>query len=60
MPIYTDTQYVNGLNGTPQNVGINVLINGVQSYVPCEPANTDYQNIMLLVSEGKLTIVPAV
>jgi len=59
MPTYTDAQYVNGLGGTPPNVGINVLINGVQSYVPCDPANTDYQNIMLLVSEGKLTIAPA-
>lgn len=60
MPTYTEAQYVNGFGGTPQNVGINVQINGVPCYVPCDPANTDYQNIMLLVSEGKLTIAPAV
>jgi hypothetical protein len=59
MPTYTDAQYVNGPGGTPQNVGINVKINGVQSYVPCDPANTDYANIMNLVAQGKLTIAPA-
>jgi hypothetical protein len=59
MPTYTDAQYVNGPGGTPPNVGINVLIDGVQSYVPCDPANTDYQNIMVLVGQGALTIAPA-
>jgi hypothetical protein len=59
MPTYTNAQYVNGLSGAPPNVAINVQINGVQSYVPCDPANTDYSNMMLLVSEGKLVIAPA-
>lgn len=39
--------------------GINVDINGVRSSVPIDEANTDYQNIMTLVAEGKLTIAPA-
>jgi hypothetical protein len=59
MPTYTNAQYVNGIGGTPPNVGINVQINGVQSYVPCVTGNVDYDNMMLLVSEGKLTIAPA-
>ena len=40
-------------------VGIRVDINGVTSFVPLDPANTDYQNIMALVAEGKLVIQPA-
>lgn len=27
--------------------------------IPCDPANTDYQNIMKLVDEGQLVIAPA-
>jgi hypothetical protein len=59
MPEYTNAQYVNGWGGSPPNVGINVQINGLQSYVPCDPANTDYSNMMVLVAEGKLVIAPA-
>jgi len=32
---------------------------GVTISVPEAPANTDYQKIMQLVAEGKLTIAPA-
>jgi len=59
MPTYTNAQYVNGLSGAPPNVGINTQINGVKSCVPCDPANTDYANMMALVAEGKLVIAPA-
>lgn len=38
---------------------IQVEINGTVWFVPLNPANTDYQNIMTLVAEGKLTIAPA-
>lgn len=38
---------------------IRVDINGVTSFVPLDPANTDYQNIMKLVEEGQLVIAPA-
>ena len=34
-------------------------INGVTSFVPLDPANTDYANIMALVAAGELTIAPA-
>lgn len=38
---------------------VRVDINGVTSFVPLDPANTDYANIMQLVAEGKLVIQPA-
>lgn len=44
---------------TAETIGIKVEINGVASFVPIEPANTDYQNIMALVEKGELTIAPA-
>lgn len=55
--MYTNAQYVNGPDGNL--AGIRVDINGVTSFVPLDPANTDYQNIMTLVDEGKLVIQPA-
>jgi hypothetical protein len=45
------------ISGT--TTGIRCDINGVTSFVPLDPANTDYANIMQLVAEGKLTIAPA-
>ena len=36
-----------------------VTVNGVTSFVPLDPANADYQNIMALVAAGELTIAPA-
>jgi hypothetical protein len=36
-----------------------VTINNVVSFVPIDPANTDYDNIMAVVSAGELTIAPA-
>lgn len=39
--------------------GISVMKNGADVVVPLEPDNTDYQNIMTLVDEGKLVIQPA-
>ena len=55
--MYTNAQYYNGLDGN--TAGIRVEINGVTSFVPIDPANTDYQNIMALVAAGELTIAPA-
>jgi len=54
--MYTNAQYI-GFYG--ENTTIRVDINGVTSFVPLDPANSDYAAIMLLVSEGKLTIAPA-
>lgn len=55
--MYQNAQYYNDLSGNP--AGIRVDINGVTSFVPLDPANTDYQNIMALVAAGELTIAPA-
>ena len=54
--MYSNAQWYD-MNG--QHVSIRVDINGVTSFVPLDPANTDYQNIMKLVEEGKLVIAPA-
>jgi hypothetical protein len=56
--MYTNAQYYNNTL-TGQLAGIRCDINGVTSFVPVDPANTDYANIMQLVAEGKLTIAPA-
>lgn len=55
--MYTNAQYYNDLSGNP--AGIRVDINGVPSFVPLDPANTDYTEIMALVAAGELTIAPA-
>jgi len=51
--MYENAQYL-VING--KNDCIRVDINGVISFVPLDPANTDYAAIMALVAEGKLTI----
>jgi hypothetical protein len=56
MPVYTNAQYV---WSTPTIQSIKVEINGVLWYVPCAPGNTDYDNMMLLVSQNELVIAPA-
>ena len=54
--MYTNAQYI-AFNGTI--TGIRCDINGVTSFVPLDPANTDYAAITALVAAGKLTIAPA-
>ncbi len=54
--MYSNAQYV---ASSGVNVGINVEINGIMSFVPLDPANSDYAAIMALVAEGKLTIAEA-
>lgn len=54
---YANAQYYNDQNGNP--TGIRVDVNGVTSFVPIDPANTDYANITTLVAAGKLTVAPA-
>lgn len=56
--MYTNAQYVNNpFNGNPD--GIRVDINGVTSFVPLDPANTDYQRIIELADSGQLVVDPA-
>ena len=54
--MYTDAQYI---TFNEVNISIRCDINGVTSFVPLDPANTDYANIMALVAAGELTIAPA-
>lgn len=58
MPTYTNAQYIKDIYSGVVTC-IFVEINGVQSWVPLDPANADYANMMLLVSEGQLVIAPA-
>jgi hypothetical protein len=51
MPIYTNAKYIS-------DSVISVDINDVPSWVPCDSANTDYANMMVLVAEGQLVIEP--
>ena len=55
--MYQNAQYYTNLRNEP--AGIKVDINGVTSFVPLDPANTDYQRIMELVDSGQLVIDPA-
>ena len=55
--MYTNAQYYNTIAASPG--GIRCNINGVTSFVPIDPANVDYQNLMALVAAGELTIAPA-
>jgi hypothetical protein len=52
--MYKNAQYFFSING--DLAGIRVDIDGVTSFVPIDPKNTDYQNIMKLVEDGELTI----
>ena len=54
--MYSNAQWIDQ-NG--EHAMIRVDINGITSFVPLDPANTDYQNIMKLVDEGELVIQPA-
>ena len=56
--MYSNAHYVNDLI-TGRASCIRVDINGITSFVPLDPANTDYQQIMALVEAGKLEIAPA-
>ena len=55
--MYSNAQYVKDMGGNVN--GIRVDINGITSFVPLDPANTDYQNLMRLQEEGKIVIAPA-
>ena len=54
--MYENAQYYNDPFNNP--AGIRVDIYGITSFVPLDPANTDYQRIMELVDSGQLVIDP--
>lgn len=56
--MYSNAQYIrNPMLGIVDSIRVD--INGITSFVPLDPDNTDYQNIMKLVEDGELTIAPA-
>lgn len=56
--MFENAQYVK--DSLSENVvGISLDINGVPSFVPLDPANSDYANIMALVEAGELVIADA-
>lgn len=54
--MYSNAQWIDEFG---KHTSIRVDINGVISFVPLDPANTDYAEIMKLVEAGELTIAPA-
>lgn len=52
--MYENAEYIRRPDG--EAVMIRVKISGLNCFVPLDPANVDYQNIMRLVEEGTLTI----
>lgn len=55
---YSNAQYYQSSFSNSSILGISVLINGEQAYVPANTENVDYQNILNLVEQGQLTIQP--
>jgi len=53
-----NAQYCNDLEGN-EAVGINATIDGTEMFVPLDPANRHYAEIMRQVEAGELTIADA-
>ena len=56
--IYTELKYMKAFE-SEENENIKGKINGALSYIPLDPANSDYAEIMRQVDAGELTIEPA-
>ena len=54
----TNAQYVNGFMGEA-NAAIRATIDGQETFVPIDPANRHYAEIMRQVEAGELTIQEA-
>ena len=53
----TNAQYYNDLDGNQD--GIKATIDGAEMFVPLDPANRHYAEIMRQVADGTLTIADA-
>jgi len=53
----TNAQYYNDLDGN--QAGIKATINSTEMFVPLDPANSDYAEILRQVDAGTLTIQDA-
>jgi hypothetical protein len=52
-------QYVEDEFNSGTNIGIKAIIDGVEMFVPLDPANRHYAEIMRQVDAGELTIQDA-
>ena len=57
--IITSAQYLADTLGDEGNISIRATINGVEMYVPLDPANRHYAEILRQVEAGTLTIQEA-
>ena len=57
-PNITSAQYSKGANNT-ENVSITAIIDGTKMFVPLDPDNSDYSEILRQVDAGTLTIQEA-
>ena len=55
--MYTELKYMKAFE-SEENESIKCKINDIVSFVPLDPANTDYAEIMKQVDAGELTIEP--
>lgn len=55
--MYSNAKYVKDMSGAVSSIRAD--INGITSYVPLDPTNSDYAAIMALVDAGQLVIAPA-
>jgi hypothetical protein len=55
--MYSNAQYYRDITGAVSMIRVD--IDGVTSFVPIDPENTDYANLMELEREGKIVIQPA-
>ena len=51
----TSAQYLRDKDNT-QNAGIKATIDGAEMFIPLDPANRHYAELMKLVEEDKITI----
>ena len=57
----SSAQYVSEtlLDGTPQNASVKATIDGITMFVPLDPSNRHYSEIMRQVEAGELVIQEA-
>ena len=56
--MYTELKYMKAFD-SEENENIKGKINGAEAFIPLDPANSDYAEIMRLVDAVELTIEPA-
>ena len=56
--MYTELKYIKVFE-SEENGSIKGKINGLEAFIPLDPANTDYAEIMKQVDAGEITIEPA-